>query len=113
MESLLGLPAPDETCQWVTEDGHACGATLPTDPKLASVHFRNVHALQGDSKEKITCLWQNCGSHPVQQRNMIRHILSVHLGLLRWTCPQCLKTFARSGVAHNCHPRGGEMLPYA
>ena len=115
MQWFLSLPVatPELTCLWATEDGHACGETLPIDRRLASLHFRTAHALQGDSKRMVTCLWENCASPPIQQRSMIRHILSVHLGLLRWTCPRCLKTFARRGTDHQCRPYGvsGETSP--
>ena len=85
----IGLPAAEITCQCVTEHGHDCGAILPADPKLVSAHLSNEHALGGggDSKERIACLWRHCRSRPLQQQSLIRHIVSVHLGLLRWTCP--------------------------
>ena len=85
----IGLPAAEITCQCVTEHGHDCGAILPADPKLVSAHLCNEHALGGggDSKERIACLWRHCRSRPLQQQSLIRHIVSVHLGLLRWTCP--------------------------
>ncbi|KAF8552987.1 hypothetical protein OG21DRAFT_1315355 [Imleria badia] len=96
----------------MTEYGHVCGAILPADPRLVTVHLRNAHAAGGESKEMTTCLWSNCHSRSIQRRSLIRHILSVHLRLLRWTCPQCFRTFARRGTAHNCQ-FGGDMLPHA
>lgn len=108
MQWFLSLPVatPELICRWATEDGHTCGEILPKDRKRASLHFRYAHALQSDPQWMVTCSWQNCASPHIQQRSMIRHILSVHLGLLRWTCPQCLKTFARRGTGHQCHPYG-------
>ncbi|KAF8552988.1 hypothetical protein OG21DRAFT_1315687 [Imleria badia] len=103
---LLNLPV---VCQWMTEHGHDCGAILPANHRLVSVHLREAHGVGGESKEMTTCSWPNCHSRPVQRRSLSRHILSVHLRLLSWTCPQCFKTFSRRGTAHNCH-LGGEML---
>jgi len=111
INQLLYPPAAETTCHWVT-DGHGCGAILPADPTLVSVHLRNAHGVRGDSKETTTCLWWNCHSRPIQQRNLVRHILSVHLRLLRWTCPQCFRTFARRGIPHNCQ-FDIEILPQA
>ena len=104
----LNLPAvaSEPTCQCITHDGRVCGEALSIDPKVASAHLRDVHGLRGDSRQQIACPWWNCGSHPVQQRAIIRHILSVHLGLLKWTCPQCWKTFSRRGTAHRCSLHG-------
>lgn len=109
MQYLLTLTPSERTCQWVCEGSHVCGAVLPADPKLVSVHFRNAHGLRGDSKERITCAWLDCSSHPLQWRNMTRHILSVHLELLKWTCPVCLKTLSRRGTGHYCSPSGGNI----
>lgn len=104
--------AAGPVCQCVTQYG-ACGQGLSTDPGLASEHLRDAHGLRGDSRQKIRCPWQGCDSQPIQQRNMTRHILSVHLSLSRWTCPQCLKSFSRKAVPHHCHPHGGGMRPHA
>ncbi|KAN0073853.1 hypothetical protein V8E55_012107 [Tylopilus felleus] len=105
MHLLLDLPPTETTCFWPTRYGHVCGATLPMDRDIVSTHLRNDHALGGDSKEMVTCFWGDCHSRPVQRQSLVRHILSVHLRLLNWTCPICSKTLARKGT-HKCRPAG-------
>ena len=104
--TVANVLVPENVCLWLGEGGYICGASLPPDPQLVSVHFRDDHALRGDRKEETPCLWLNCGSRPIQHRNMVRHILSVHLGLLRWTCPGCSRVFSRRGTSHRCQPDG-------
>lgn len=102
----LAAVASEPVCWCTIHDGRPCEEALSTDPNVVSVHLRDVHGLGGDSRQQIACPWQNCGSRPVQQRCIIRHILSVHLGLLKWTCPQCWRTFSRRGTAHRCFVHG-------
>ncbi|KAN0073851.1 hypothetical protein V8E55_012105 [Tylopilus felleus] len=94
----------------MTADGHDCGAVLPAGPTLVSAHLRNAHTA-GDSNERTTCLWSNCQLRPIQRRSIVRHVLSVHLKLLKWTCPQCFRTFSRKATLHNCHLDDG-VLPH-
>ncbi|KAF8418369.1 hypothetical protein L210DRAFT_791048, partial [Boletus edulis BED1] len=58
------------------------------------------HGLGGNSKERIACPWRHCHSRPMQRQSLIRHVSSVHVPLMAWTCPQCSRTFSRSGTAH-------------
>ena len=104
--AVVNTPAPENVCFWLGEGGYICGASLPPDPQLVSVHLRDDHALRGDRTETTPCLWLHCGSRPIQHRNMVRHILSVHLGLLRWPCPDCGRVFSRRGTSHHCQPDG-------
>ncbi|KAF8437664.1 hypothetical protein L210DRAFT_876957, partial [Boletus edulis BED1] len=96
-------------CQYSITHGSECGAILPANPVLVSEHLRTHHALGGSSRESTTCLWQHCHSRPMQRQNLIRHVLSIHLALLRWRCPACLKEFSRRGTPHRCH-LGGETV---
>ncbi|KAF8129352.1 hypothetical protein EV363DRAFT_1169198, partial [Boletus edulis] len=96
--------APDPQCQWVT--GHdfsfICGAPLSQDPKHACAHFRHVHEVRGNEKVIVSCHWRDCQVPPMQRGSLIRHMLSVHLGLLRWQCDVCGRWFSRKGTGHAC-----------
>ncbi|KAF8129348.1 hypothetical protein EV363DRAFT_1169214 [Boletus edulis] len=112
VHNFLNLPATQPTCRWMISEGQACGAVLPTDPRLVSAHLRNAHHIGGESNAMTMCVWGNCHWRPIQRRSAIRHILSVHLRLLRWRCPQCSRTFSRRGTVHNCN-MNSDAVPHA
>ncbi|KAF8842597.1 hypothetical protein BDN67DRAFT_965479 [Paxillus ammoniavirescens] len=94
-------PAGQLTCEWVGNFG-ICGSTLSQDPKIACLHLRDGHGIRGAEKESVICCWYGCYAAPMQRGSLIRHILSVHLRTLQWTCPLCGKTFTRKDTAHQC-----------
>ncbi|KAF9233790.1 hypothetical protein BU15DRAFT_79770 [Melanogaster broomeanus] len=94
-------PTAALTCNWVTEHGF-CGSILTHDPKVVSAHLRDHHGLKGREKEVINCRWNGCHSVQMQRGSLVRHVLSVHLRILQWTCPICAKTFSRKDTGHPC-----------
>ncbi|KAF8552976.1 hypothetical protein OG21DRAFT_1314454 [Imleria badia] len=108
----VAAPFPDElphtTCQWVSQHGptHICGAALPPDSKGVCAHFRHTHDVRGNDKVTADCHWYGCRAAPMQRGSVIRHVLAVHLGLLRWQCEVCGRVFSRRGTGHVC--AGGE-----
>ncbi|KAF8129335.1 hypothetical protein EV363DRAFT_1338704 [Boletus edulis] len=100
-------PDPQLTCQWVTQNDPplVCGAFLSQDPRLACAHFRLAHNIRGNDKVTVDCHWYACRAAPMQRGSLIRHVLSVHLGVLRWQCEACGRVFSRRGTSHVC---GGE-----
>ena len=101
-------PFPDPlshlTCRWVSPHGPPliCGAPLSPDPKDACTHFRLAHDVRGNDKVTVGCQWYACRAAPMQRGSVIRHVLAVHLGLLRWQCETCRRVFSRKGTGHVC-----------
>ncbi|KAN0073858.1 hypothetical protein V8E55_012112 [Tylopilus felleus] len=106
----LSPPASDHAldppliCQWVStqEVPLICCATLPPDAKIACTHFRQAHDVRGNEKAIVGCQWYDCQVPPMQRGSLIRHVLSVHLRLLRWQCKACGKVLSRKGTGHAC-----------
>ena len=96
--------SPPLTCQWVSSHDLpiVCGEPLSSDPKHACTHFRHVHHIHGNEKVMVQCHWRDCHAPPMQRGSLIRHVLTVHLGLLRWQCEVCGRTFSRKWTAHTC-----------
>ncbi|KAG9317976.1 hypothetical protein JVU11DRAFT_33 [Chiua virens] len=101
---FVPTPSPHLTCRWVSRPDypHICGALLSADPKYACRHMRIAHNVRGNEKETVGCLWHQCRAPPMQRGSLIRHILTVHLGLLRWRCEGCGRVFSRKGTGHIC-----------
>jgi hypothetical protein len=101
------FPAPLShlTCHWVSRDdpSRICGAPLSPDPKHACTHLRLAHDVRGNDKVTVSCHWYACRAAPMQRGSVIRHVLAVHLGLLRWQCQTCGKVFSRRGTGHVCN----------
>lgn len=96
-------PIPQLTCYWVSrDDPFVCGASIPSDSKHACEHFRVAHGVRGNDKATVSCLWYACSAPPMQRGSLIRHLLTVHLKLLRWKCEACGRVFSRRGSAHVC-----------
>ncbi|KAG8217044.1 hypothetical protein J3R82DRAFT_4929, partial [Butyriboletus roseoflavus] len=95
---------PYLACQWVSPDESPsiCGAPLSQDPKLACDHFRYAHDVRGNEKVHVDCHWRDCRVPPMLRGSVVRHVLTVHLGLLRWRCEVCGKVFSRRGTGHAC-----------
>ncbi|KAF8547120.1 hypothetical protein OG21DRAFT_961168 [Imleria badia] len=104
---LLDLPAAGQACRWVVGNNIECGATLPTNRRIAAAHLRKVHGISvGDASGMVSCGWYGCHV-PMRRRSMIRHVLEVHLRLMRWDCLVCGKTLTRR-AKHRCL-NGGNM----
>ncbi|KAI9570685.1 hypothetical protein HD554DRAFT_306556 [Boletus coccyginus] len=97
-------PGPQLICQWVSMDNHSliCGTPLSTDAKQVCTHFRHAHDVRGNEKVIVGCFWRNCQALPMQRGSLLRHVLAVHLGLLRWRCEACGRVFSRRGTLHAC-----------
>lgn len=91
-------------CQWVSPHHlpFICGVPLSQDPKLVCTHFRHAHNVRGNEKVIVCCHWRDCEIPPMQRGSLIRHVLAVHLGLLRWRCEACGRVFSRKGTVHVC-----------
>ncbi|KAI9570704.1 hypothetical protein HD554DRAFT_307772 [Boletus coccyginus] len=96
--------APGPTCHWVSRDDppRICGVPLSSNPKRVCAHLRLTHGIRGNDRVTIRCLWYGCHAAPMQRGSVIRHVLTVHLGLLRWRCEICDKVFSRKGTGHAC-----------
>ncbi|KAH0830097.1 hypothetical protein J3R83DRAFT_1434 [Lanmaoa asiatica] len=97
-------PHPHFTCQWVSPHDHplVCGVPLSQDPKHVCHHFRHAHDIRGNGKVHVLCHWRDCDAPPMLRGSLIRHVLTVHLRLLRWQCEVCGKVFSRTGTRHTC-----------
>lgn len=97
-------PLPPLACYWVSQDDppRLCGASLSPDPKLACEHFRIAHNVRGNDKAIVGCHWHACNATPMQRGSLIRHLLTIHLGLLRWQCQVCGRVFSRKWTGHTC-----------
>ncbi|KAI0794815.1 hypothetical protein C8Q75DRAFT_510663 [Abortiporus biennis] len=63
-----------------------------------------MHLPGRDPKAEVSCPFPLCG-HPIQSRNMSKHICNVHLNSNRVTCPRCGTSYKDAGHGRHLHCR--------
>ncbi|OAX38516.1 hypothetical protein K503DRAFT_800395 [Rhizopogon vinicolor AM-OR11-026] len=78
-------------CRWDV----GCGLYVEAEKSEVARHLQAAHgAKPGGDKLPMKCLWDGCGSKPMNKESISRHIVAVHLSK-KTECTSCGKQFAR------------------